>query len=189
MIVFTLDALADDSHRRHFIDQSNFLKRFRESPNFSDKDWLNRKLTGWYPNWQAYYDECDKDNPIEPVIGIWNDQISLGMMGNHQIWCDRPEYVREITEQWLDKNLLCFEPGQLKMRPIGDERSQEQLFEEWLNEECADMILAEIKQRPAVEHHVEMVFSSHKPTIEMFRKRGVFVFDCNQGEMNEVELL
>lgn len=26
------------------------------------------------------------------------------------------------------------------------------------------------------------VFSSHKPTIEMFRKRGIFVFDCNQGE-------
>jgi hypothetical protein len=68
------------------------------------------------------------------------------------------------------------------MRPIGDDTPQEELFEKW----CIDLWP---KLKPLdwsvinyTRSDIEMVFSSHKPTIDMFRKRGIFVLDCNQGQ-------
>ena len=166
MIIFDLDGtLADCEHRRHFIDP-NSVNHLR------DEDGYYNVLTGekWKPDWQSFYDACDKDEPIIQVIDIWNLQISLGMMGIHQIWSGRSESVRKKTDQWLDKNLLCFESHQLKMRPIGNTEPDEVLKERWLDEVIAQ------------GNTIDFVFDSHPGSIAMWRRRGIFVFNCCQHD-------
>jgi hypothetical protein len=65
MIIFELDSvLADIEHRRHFVDPNYFINTFKDSDNFYDKEWLQRKLIGWEPNYQAFYEACEKDEKI-----------------------------------------------------------------------------------------------------------------------------
>lgn len=174
MIVFTLDALADDSHRRHLIDPLKNLD-FRIVQQYSDgsaylHDSSSPELYHWQPDWQAYHDACEGDVPIMPVISTLRSLWSIHDYNVIEIWSDRPESYWNKTYEWTMKQGIL--KGPLKMRPIGDDRPQEELLEEWLITNSVD----------SGSKLVDMVFSSHKPTIDMFRRRGVFVFDCNQGE-------
>lgn len=201
MIVFDLSCLSDDSHRRHLIDPScnpNYttrdfatldecIKNMYIAKEYihidSDKDAVfNGKYETFKPDYPAYYEACDKDPDFSCVTQLWNNEISLGMMGNHQIWTDRPESTRDLTEKWLNNKLVCFESTQLKMRPIGDDRPQEELFEEWLIDLPSSLITGYVEGKNDLNEKPDFVFSSHEPTIAMFRARGVFVFDCNQGD-------
>ncbi len=96
-------------------------------------------------------------------------------------------------KKWVSKYLHA-EKGQngnyplqvvLKMRPIGLDCPIERLMEHWLIEEGVKSLpplkVGESRGNMQV-FPIDMVFSSHGPTIAMFRARGVFVFDCNQGE-------
>lgn len=189
MIIFDLDGtLANCEHRRHLVDpeknpdyecvylENAHTRNWKGSyrPGFAElsdmpmgdrvhRDKITKKL--WQPDWPAFHTACDKDLPIEQVISIWNDQISLGMMENHAIWSDRCESARDQTEKWLDKHLLCFEPHQLKMRPIGNTEPAHVLKERWLDESS---------------QIVDMAFESDPNSIAMYRRRGIFVFDCRQ---------
>jgi len=178
MIVFTLDALADDSHRRHLIDLTDKIhvqKAFFQE----DVTWKQYKEQ-WQPDYPAYYDWCDSDMPILSTLKMfnlilyhWESQVDVVIFGND---C---ESVRKKVCTWLSKNLIGESPSfycdTLKLRPIGDHRPQEELFEEWCNDSC-------IETKWGHKDNIDMVFSSHGPTIDMFRTRGVFVFDCNQGK-------
>ena len=116
------------------------------------------------------------------VISIWNDQISLGGMGKHQIWSKRCESERDETGKWLEKNLLCFESNQLKMRPIGDNTPYHELKEKWLDEYInSNEYVKNIFQNRG-KSPIEFVIDSDKDSIEMWKRREVFVFDCNQKE-------
>jgi len=187
MIVFDLSCLSDDSHRRHLIDapEDNCITCCR-TLRYEKENTIctSCKIDPW--NWKqdfpAYYEACDKDPDFSCVTQLWNNEISLGMMGNHQIWTDRPESTRDLTEKWLNNKLVCFESTQLKMRPIGDDRPQEELFEEWLIDLPSSLITGYVEGKNDLNEKPDFVFSSHEPTIAMFRARGVFVFDCNQGD-------
>ncbi len=199
MIIFDLDGtLADCEHRRHFVDPSyrddcyyHLPATLTQSEGWYYKDVLLMcyppKAKKFIPDWKAFYEACDKDIPIQPVIELWNQQISLGMMGVHQIWSGRCESVRDKTEKWLDKNLLCFEPKQLKMRPIGDNTPDDQLKEKWLDEYIASMwpklpapTQDNQKEIYCRKDPIEYVFDSDPKCINMWRRRGIFVFDVNQ---------
>lgn len=179
MIIFDLDGtLANCEHRRHFVDP-------KKNPTFlpiycKPFDYMNPN-TGeiFKPNWKAFYEACDQDTPIEPVIDIWNQQISLGMMDVHQIWSGRCESVREKTEKWLDEHLLCFNPKNLKMRPIGDNTPDDQLKEKWLDEES--ICVNEFSGRIRICNPIDFVFDDRPKVIKMWRRRGIFVFDVNQS--------
>lgn len=170
MIIFDLDALADDSHRRHYIDPNHIL---------SGK--------GWKPDYGAYNAACEGDCLIKPVAEVYEDmRFQRGVQkGDFQIWSSQCESTKYKTYEWLHKNNLFF--NTLKMRPIGDDSPQEELFEKWCNQYHLSLmpgIQPLSKDSPHESSYmkspIEMIFSSHKPTTEMFRKRGVFVFDCNQ---------
>ncbi len=180
MIIFDLDGtLADCEHRRHFVDP-------KKNKDFSPKDVVDptneinalwkptylHKTTflEWKPDWQAFYEGCDQDKPIESVISIWNDQISLGAMGNHMIWSGRCESVREKTEKWLDKHLLCFESDQLIMRPVGNTEPDEVLKERLLDEAIAQ------------GKTIDFVFDDRPKVVRMWRRKGIFVFNCCQDD-------
>jgi len=185
MIIFDLDGtLANIDHRRHFVDPSK--NENYEYSNFG-KDPITRECVcdanpRWHrkdnwdikfkPDWKAFYNCCDEDKPNQPVIEMWDNRISLGMMGVDQVWSGRCESVRQKTIQWLDKHLVCFEEHQLKMRPIGDSTPDDQLKERWLDEAVKE------------GKKIDFVFDDRKKVCDMYRRRGIFVFCVNQtGEV------
>ena len=182
MIIFDLDGtLSDCEHRRHLVNPEKYPKlceysnyRIIDGKPILDLDgkssWRYKKTGDPFQHgWKEFYEACDKDTPIEPVIECWNDQISLGSMGNHMIWSGRCESVREKTEKWLEKNLLCFESHQLKMRPIGDSTPDDQLKEMWSH----DAKILEGKK-------IDYVFDDRPKVIRMWKRHGIFVFNCCQ---------
>lgn len=198
MIIFDLDAtLADCEHRRYFVDP----KKDRNAiyiPKIEDGiqnpgDWFIKDksesgiLKKWKPNWNAFYEECDKDTPIEPVI------LTMRRLSQHeeiQIWSGRCESVRDKTVNWLYHKIPCFCPmswfdKNLKMRPIGDSTPDDQLKEKWLNEYYhtpADNCLLRWATHDKCCKKIEMVFDDRKKVIDMWRRHGIFVFDVSQGK-------
>jgi hypothetical protein len=192
MIIFDLDGtLADCEHRRHFVDPEKNENYFRyNGDEFRGyKDGQAQLHVKWKPDWDAFHEACDKDTPIEPVIEMWDIQISLGMMHAHEIWSGRSESVRKKTEEWLGEHLLCFDPKQLKMRPIGDYTPDDQLKERWLDEYIASMWpklpypTEENKEKVFYRKDpIKFVFDDRPKVIRMWQRRGIFVFNCNQKE-------
>lgn len=187
MILFNLDGtLADCEHRRHFVDP-----RYRDDCYFHFPATLTQS-EGWYykdvllacdppkakkfvPDWQAFYEACDKDGQIEPVIEILDGiyQNTVRFWEEVQIWSGRCESVREKTIKWLEENILWDGLGgkiSLKMRPIGDSTPDDELKERWLDEALA------------AGKTIDFVFDSHKHCVGMWRRRGIFVFNCCQHE-------
>lgn len=179
MIIFSLEALSDDSHRRHFIE---------DPIDSCEACWSALKVGGleetwqcprckqypakWKLDWQEYYDACDKDEPVRAVLNNFI-HLTQGEPFNHdvQIWSTNCESVREKTLKWLvDLTGYCEDFGywnrRLKMRPIGDNSPTHELKERWLKES---------------QDKIDFVFESDPESIRMFRSKGIFVFDCNQG--------
>ena len=211
MIIFDLDGtLADCEHRRHLLNPEKY-PQLCEYSNYRIIDGkpildLNGKASWRYKatgkpfehGWKEFYEACDKDKPIEPVIDFWNDQISLGGLENIMIWSGRCESVREKTEKWLEKNLLCFESHQLKMRPIGDTTPDDELKEKWLNQhidECVkhENVVRKYSGQNYMERedhdpefrkkgYIDVVFDDRPKVIRMWRRHGIFVFNCCQHD-------
>jgi hypothetical protein len=81
------------------------------------------------------------------------------------IWTDRIESYREKTIKWLTDNQLFFDG--IKMRPEGNKEPYHQLKENWLKES---------------QEKIEMAFDNDEESIKMWRKNGIFCFDCRQDK-------
>ncbi len=192
MIIFDLACLANDEHRRHFIDPK-FVpytiydgSYFRLYPEFYDKESDSCIIPcdpNWKPNYKAYNEACGGDEAIKPVS---RTALSLIFDIDTQIWSSQCTSIKEPMVKWITDNIADISYmnqswlNKLKMRPIDDTRPKEVLFEGCLDELIKnDPDTYDIVNR-IPKYPVDFVFSSHKPTIDMFRRRGVFVFDCNQ---------
>lgn len=171
MIIFDLDGtLADCEHRRHFVDPTKNL-RFN-----GDKDGIYPNK--WKPDWKAFYEACDKDGPILAVVNIWNlFEVEIALdRAPIQIWSGRCESVRNKTINWIEENLYTLDKewidSILKMRPIGDYTPDDVLKERWLDESISE------------GKKIDMVFDDRKKVIEMWIRRGIFVFDVSQRKGN-----
>jgi len=166
MIIFDLDTLADCDHRRHFVD----LDKYRHAGQIMEFEYSDGRK--WQPDWKSFNDACDKDKIIFPVAFQFHSlKEKFGINHPIQIWSGRCESVKEKTIDWLQINFTrdINWRDQLKMRPIGDNTPDDELKEKWLDEE-----LSKGKK-------IEFVFESDPKSIEMWKSRGVFVFDCNQS--------
>lgn len=171
MIIFDLDGtLANCEHRRNFVDPEKDIQLIKGN----DGKYFD-VLTGkkWHANWKAFYEACDKDEPIQPVVNIWNSfEVEIACnWANLAIWSGRCESVREKTLDWLENNLYGSKKyfnSILKMRPIGNNTPDDQLKERWLDEEIAD------------GKTIDFCFDDRPKVIRMYRRREIFVFDCNQ---------
>lgn len=191
MIIFDLDGtLANIDHRRHFVDPS-YNENF--PPVYTvDKD-LNQHLDGYEnpltgkkfkPDWKAFNEACDMDEHIVPAHQLY---CALNAFGYEiEIWSGRSESVKEKTMDWLDKWGILKEP---KMRPIGDFTPDDQLKERWLDEYIANM-WPKLLRPAGIEHKdtyhrkdpIEFVFDDRPKVIRMWRRRGIFVFNCCQHD-------
>ena len=145
MIIFDLDGtLADCEHRRHLVDpkkrspNGSFMCEERgKSGVYVKRDSNTYEPTNeiWKPDWKAFYEACEKDLPIEPVIRIFHSYyrelscpITKQKIDEIQIWSGRCESVRWKTEHWLFLHGFPLDI-KLKMRPIGDNTPDEVLKE------------------------------------------------------------
>lgn len=179
MIVFDLDGtLADCEHRQHFVDKSYICCGNDCIPKKRCLICL-RKLEKDQPNWNAFYEACDQDKMIYGTILIFWSLMRTSFMNRVRIWSGRSESVREKTLTWLVETIGIQAIGSfeekirdfdsiLKMRPIGDYTPDDQLKERWLDE-----LIAQGKT-------IDVVFDDRPKVIRMWRRRGIFVFDCNQ---------
>ena len=114
-VVFDLDGtLADDSHRLHHILDPDTPK-----------------------DWDSYFNECNWDVPIKQTIDFWNDLYKAGV--KVPIWTGRSEIVRGKTIQWLCENVNedfgdDTKFTEIKMRPVNDYCSTNELKGKWLDE-------------------------------------------------------
>ncbi len=185
MIIFDLDGtLADCEHRRHFVDRDKAAEKgicYEEIEitfgGVQNGPWVltNDPCRLWKPDWKAFYEACDQDKPIYP---IWYMFHRAAQCSEVEIWSGRCETVREKTIHWL-MNQCPLKPtywdkeswkSVLKMRPIGDNIPDDQLKERWLDETIAKGI------------SVEFVFDDRPKVIRMWRRRGIFVFNCCQHD-------
>lgn len=184
MIIFDLDGvLANCEHRRHLVDPYNYPDICEYSNyrivcgqpliDLDGKASWRYKKTGepFKHGLKEFYEACDKDEPIQPTADLLVSLMleNIIRLGHEiQIWSGRCESVREKTVKWLEESIWgC--SYKLKMRPIGNNTPDEILKERWLDE-----ALAEGKK-------IDMVFDSSETNCDMWNKRGIFVFDCNQS--------
>jgi hypothetical protein len=182
MIIFDLDGtLANCEHRRHFVDPEKNHDYILDCRPDGFPRYLHKK-TGYKfkPDFQAFNEACDKDEPIMPVIFQCRHNFHSG--NQVQIWSGRCESVREKTEEWLEKYSVYH--AVLKMRPIGDNTPDDQLKERWLDEYIESMYPPLNSMEEGKTYYrkdpIEMVFDDRPKVIRMWRRRGIFVFDVNQ---------
>lgn len=188
MIIFDLDGtLADCSHRRHFVDPlaprpggedyalslySPYLNMefYHKYANGKRGFFYHDTHKRWVPDWQSFYDACDKDTPITQTLNLAGLLSEKGYYAANQdvhIWSGRCESVRKKTEEWLKPHFIYY--NELKMRPIGDSTPDDELKELWLDE-----VLAQGKK-------IDFVVDDRAKVVRMWRRRGIFVFDVNQS--------
>jgi len=180
MIIFDLDGtLANCEHRRHFVDA-----RYRDDcvlwiddkarEHYLYKDGYERFETRkkFVPDWSAFYEACDQDVPIEPVIQLFDELAKKHGRNGLRIWSGRCESVSQKTLGWLAYHSKQFHEQGIfvKMRPIGDYTPDDVLKERWLDE-----IIAKGKT-------IYFVFDDRPKVIGMWRRRGIFVFNCCQHD-------
>jgi hypothetical protein len=104
-----------------------------------------------------------------------------------QIWSGRYQSVRPKTNRWLMKNGITDLTilKNLKMRPIGENSPDHELKERWIRE-YYDSLYPKLDKDAieGTEYHrkekIEFVFDSDERSIRMWRRRGIFVFNCCQ---------
>ena len=180
MIIFDLDGtLADCEHRRHFVDPNKaFHEQWWERKEYKDIEITKEKPLEWKPDWKAFYEACDKDDVIRPVMETFS-RYWIGEKRCHvEIWSGRCESVREKTLNWFFDNwfLGLFEHEKeslnkiLKMRPIGNNTLDDRLKEKWLDEAISE------------GKTIDFVFDDRPRLIRMWKRRGIFVFNCCQHD-------
>lgn len=179
MIIFDLDGtLADCTHRRHFVDPEYDKDAVYREADETKFGWFTSNGEKWKPDWDSFHQACDKDKAIQPVIEIldgiyFNTSERSKFLRNFQIWSGRSESCRDKTLWWLREYVLfdvITDEITLKMRPIKDYTPDDELKERWLDE-----ALAEGKE-------IEYVFDDRPKVVRMWRRRGIFVFNCNQSD-------
>lgn len=172
MIIFNLDGtIADYEHRKHFIDPKKNKDCFEflnveTNERFYGFGYKNNVFQKWKRDSKSFWESCDKDDLIIPVAKFY--QMLCINYFDIEIWSTRCESVRKKTEEWLEKHKIYY--SELKMCPINNFIPNYLLKETWLDE-----ALHKGKK-------IEFVFESKTDDIKMWRKRGIFVFNCCQHD-------
>lgn len=142
MYIFDLDGtLADNNHRQHLLE-------------------------GDHQDWDSFFEACDKDKPIMPVI----DCARSLFYGGHRIYIlsGRSAKVQQKTEKWLDDHKVPF--NKLVMRPEENYIPDEEL--KWKM----------VKDHIGNPNRIQAVFDDRQKVVDMWRENGI---KCFQVENND----
>lgn len=138
-VIFDLDGtLADLTHRLHHVKNGN-------------------------RRWDQFFDECDKDVPIQTIIDLYHN---LDASGDYflVIVSGRSEVVFEKTIQWLKSQGI--EHPKLFMRKAGDYRK-----DFIIKSEICDQLIAQ-------GHDIAFVIDDRPSVVKMWRERGLTCLQC-----------
>ena len=81
-------------------------------------------------DWDAFYEHCDEDEPIDEMCQLVAD---LFVLGRDIVFCTgRRESVRVKTKNWLTQNVMSTFDSELLMRKDGDWRHDTEVKPELL---------------------------------------------------------
>ena len=126
-------------------------------------------ISGERKNWGAFYEACDEDEPLMPIVRLCNTVAANG--ADVWIWTGRSNAVREKTELWLRTWVPLFKPHNLRMREDGDFRSDVSLKTEWWED-----TLIEDRKR------VTCVFEDRTSVVKMWREFGLMCCQVAPGD-------
>lgn len=118
-------------------------------------------------DWDGFYKACVDDTPITEVITVVKATANAGPM--LAFITGRSEIVREETRTWLTKNGLF--PIALLMRKEGDHREDNVVKEELL-----DKLIETFPY-----HNIGGAFEDRQQVVDMYRRRGLRVFQVAKG--------
>lgn len=159
VILFDLDGtLADCTHRIHLVKSND------------------------HPDWERFWDECSKDQPIAAGAVIYNLLCTQAMILGRQIkeggidadipfvdiMTGRPEKLRGETIAWLTYSGLLM-PRALHMRPDGDHRPDSVLKIELYERLYKD------------KETVLAVFEDRERCVKAWRTTGIPCFQVAEG--------
>lgn len=125
------------------------------------------------PQWDKFFEECYKDEPNWPVIGVLLQLYQIG--ADIQIWSGRSDAVREKTIVWLSSHLsmpLHVVEGMLhKMRPADDYTPDNTMKLKWLR-----------AMPPEQRKRLAGVFDDRQKVVDMWRKEGITCFQVAPGD-------
>lgn len=113
-------------------------------------------------DWVTFFEHMGEDPIVENVAEMYHLLESTGRF-EMIIVSGRPERYRKSTIIWLKKNGIKYH--RLFLRQEGDFRSDAVVKNEFLNQ---------IKKH----YEVKWVFDDRSSAVEMWRKNGVFCFQC-----------
>ena len=118
-------------------------------------------------NWAAFDAGIPNDKVNAPVAAVFHQMVDAG----HAVILasGRNERSRAATEQWLAENKLRGYQ-KLYMRKADDFRG-----DDIVKQEILDEIIRDYGKKP------DMVFDDRKRVVDMWRRNGIWVFDCNQS--------
>lgn len=124
-------------------------------------------VRGKKKNWKAFHEGCVNDTPT-PALNM----VDLLLRAGYTVlfFSGRFEEYRAHTLKWFADNGRPILSAALKMRPDGDYTPDDQLKESWLD--------AYLEANPDAQ--ILGVFDDRPKVVRMWKRRGYFVFDCNQ---------
>lgn len=143
IVIFDLDGtLALNKHREHYI----------ACPK---------------PDWDSYFEACDKDLPNYPVIAL--NQLLAANNVWIEIWSGRSEAVRAKTVDWLQAHNVQYD--ELLMRPVRNYTNDAVLKREWLH-----AVADEAKSR------ITFIVDDRNSVVKMWRDEGMTCLQVAEGD-------
>ena len=127
-------------------------------------------IRGEQKNWDAFFDACGEDTPIDVVADVV--QQLMGEANRIIFVTGRPERVRDKTLQWMTRIFdEMFDPNGtlLMMRRDGDFRPSAEVKREML------LAMRQLGFKP------QLAIEDRKADAEMYRAHGVVVFQLEEG--------
>ena len=126
------------------------------------RQWIATQPKNW-DAWNAGISEDKLNTPVYDALSALSMAFPIILVSG------RGEEYRQITEEWLERHDVTYH--QLVMRPAGDFRPD-------------DEIKSELADQVEKNYRILGVFDDRKRVVDMWIKRGIFVFDVSQGQGN-----
>lgn len=117
-------------------------------------------------NWRGFFEACPNDEPIPEVIQVAK---ALGGVAHIMLLSGRSDEIRTQTLDWL--NELQVPCTALFMREQGDHREDAVIKSEMI----------EHLKRQWADEHIMGIFEDRKQCVDMYRAKGLRVFQVAEG--------